>query len=59
MIHLSKPTEMHICSICERPFEGMGNNPQPVMPFEEQRCCDNCNDKIVIWARLKEAYGLQ
>lgn len=49
--------EVHICSICETPFEGMGNNPQPVKPSIEQRCCDTCNTLIVVPERLKAFSG--
>lgn len=40
------------CCICEREFIGMGNNPEPIM---EGCCCDDCNSKFVIPARLYEA----
>lgn len=41
-----------ICSICGKEFEGWGNNPEPVKPFEAGECCDECNQDKVIPARL-------
>ena len=37
--------------ICHQPFEGYGNNAEPVA---EGRCCDECNAKVVIPARIEE-----
>lgn len=57
------------CSICGGCFRGIGNNPEPVQKLEKDgvdyssddvkpedfnRCCDACNESIVIPARLKE-----
>ncbi len=39
-----------VCCICGEEIEGYGNNPWPVK--EEGECCDNCNYKFVIPARL-------
>lgn len=39
------------CVICHQPFEGYGNNAEPVA---EGRCCDECNAKVVIPARIEE-----
>lgn len=39
------------CVICHQPFEGYGNNAEPVA---EGRCCDECNIKVVIPARIEE-----
>ena len=38
-----------ICCICGRKFEGYGNNAEPV---KEGLCCDSCNWRVVIPARL-------
>ena len=38
------------CSICKEPFEGFGNNAQPI---NDGICCDSCNNLVII-ARLKE-----
>jgi DNA-directed RNA polymerase subunit RPC12/RpoP len=43
------------CVICNKEFEGYGNNPEPVK--NKGRCCDECNAKFVIPARLKMAKG--
>lgn len=40
------------CCICGRLFTGYGNNPAPVK--KAGRCCDECNDYVVIPARLAE-----
>ena len=38
-----------ICSICHGPYVGHGNN---AWPFQAGRCCDECNDQIVVPARI-------
>jgi hypothetical protein len=43
------------CIICGEEFEGYGNNPDPVTT--EGRCCDACNTKFVIPARIEALYG--
>jgi hypothetical protein len=48
------------CSLCGGPYERYGNNPWPVREVEE-RCCDKCNETVVIparlvWHELKPAY---
>lgn len=40
-----------ICSICGDVYYGWGNNARPV---NDGRCCDMCNYKEVIPARLRE-----
>lgn len=40
------------CSICGLPSHGYGNNPQPVRPSYDDRCCDTCNAITVIPARI-------
>jgi hypothetical protein len=39
-----------VCCICGEESEGYGNNPAPVK--ESGKCCDACNRKFVIPARL-------
>lgn len=41
----------NICCICGEEIDGHGNNPSPVK--EEGRCCDACNAKFVIPARIE------
>lgn len=41
-----------VCCICGEPITGYGNNPYPVK--EEGRCCDACNIKFVIPARMTQ-----
>lgn len=38
------------CCLCGCELEGYGNNPYPVS--KEGRCCDVCNDIVVIPARI-------
>lgn len=42
--------EIQKCILCEKEFDGYGNNAQPLA---EGRCCDNCNLEKVIPARLQ------
>ena len=44
--------EKHICCICGEEFTGWGNNPSPVNDDENARCCDICNDTVVVPARI-------
>ena len=44
--------EEHICRICGKRFKGYGNMPDPVK--QEGRCCDECNEKVVIPAREEQ-----
>jgi len=46
-----------ICCICGEEIDGYGNNPAPVK--SEGRCCDACNMKFVIPARMAEYQGLE
>jgi hypothetical protein len=46
---MKKPT--FICSICQRACEGFGNNAEPV---NDGRCCDRCDNEIVIPARIRQ-----
>lgn len=38
-----------ICSICHGGYTGFGNNAQPV---NNGRCCDKCNQDVVIPRRM-------
>lgn len=40
------------CCICGKEFVGYGNNPEPLMDFDEGRCCDDCNHNYVIQYRM-------
>lgn len=51
------------CCFCNQDFEGFGNSTWPIYPDaihcekdipngEQMRCCDNCNQKYVITARV-------
>lgn len=41
----------YICAICQKLFQGYGNNAEPV---NKGLCCDKCNLKVVIPARLAQ-----
>lgn len=42
------------CCICGRECENeWGNNPYPVSKNEQDRCCDKCNDEVVIPERIR------
>jgi hypothetical protein len=43
-------TGEQICSICYRAFTEYGH---PATPINGNRCCNACNDKIVIPARIR------
>lgn len=43
---------MQRCSICNASFEGYGHNPAPIGDANADRCCDMCNDLVVIPARI-------
>ena len=42
----------NFCCICGEPIEGYGNNPEPFMSAMDGQCCDGCNLKFVVPARL-------
>lgn len=42
--------ETSTCSICNKTYTGYGNNAQPV---NDGRCCDECNDTVVLKARIE------
>lgn len=47
---LTEAREANTCCICGETIEGYGNNPEPFK--SEGRCCDSCNLKFVIPARV-------
>ena len=48
--------ETKTCCICEQDFTEWGNNPEPIKPFEEGKCCNTCNDIYVIPARMRRLF---
>lgn len=51
-------TEKKTCCICGKPFEGFGNNPEPITPGEKasgelNNCCNWCNAHIVVPERFR------
>lgn len=53
---------MKKCCICEKEFEGFGNNPYPVFvntnDDELKECCSRCNTEIVIPFKLQIASAI-
>ena len=47
---LVEAAESKICCICKKPFDGYGNNAEPIC---SGICCDECNMKEVIPARMR------
>lgn len=43
----------HICCLCDKEFEGYGNNPYPISTNENDTCCNDCNMSVVIPARME------
>lgn len=46
-----KEENKKVCVICGKPITGYGNNAQPV---KDGKCCDKCNQEVVIPARIKK-----
>lgn len=44
------------CCLCGKMFKEWGNNPAPLADSKDS-CCDDCNLKKVIPARLKKFYS--
>ena len=44
------------CCICGEEFEGFGNNPCPVVKEEGARCCDFCDNAVVIPRRIEDFF---
>lgn len=49
----SKQKKQNVCCICKRTYEGFGNNPYPLRT--RGRCCDECNEQVII-ARIIAMY---
>ena len=46
-----KESSSQICVICRLKFEGQGQSAEPV---KKGRCCNRCNDRHVIPARIRQ-----
>lgn len=46
-----KEENKKVCVICGKEYDGYGNNAQPV---KDGKCCDKCNQEVVIPARIKK-----
>jgi len=44
--------DVNICGICGKPYEGYGNNPDPVVTKSGEPCCDECNVNVVVPMRI-------
>ena len=46
--------EEYVCCICTKKGKGFGNNPFPMVEVDDykSRCCDLCNDQIVLPMRF-------
>lgn len=42
------------CVLCGQVIKGYGHNPEPVAAFEDGRCCDDCNNNVVIPTRIQD-----
>lgn len=40
------------CAICDCEIKDYGNNPYPTRLDKNDRCCDECNSKYVVPARI-------
>lgn len=47
----------YTCCICNLKFSDYGNNPQPISRNPKDRCCDDCNRKVVLAARFRRYYA--
>ena len=47
---------METCSICGKKYKGYGNNARPV---NDGRCCDDCNDNVVIPKRIEVSMSMK
>ena len=44
--------ESYVCCFCGKTFNDWGNNPYPACKDENARCCDDCNNEVVLPARI-------
>lgn len=44
--------DKYVCCICGKAFIGPGNNPWPVNNGVNVKCCDSCNQSVVIPVRI-------
>jgi len=47
---MGRSPEAHICSICQKEFTEFGSTAEPI---NNGRCCNRCNDEVVIPARIR------
>ena len=54
-----KGISVEFCCLCGCMLHSGGNNPWPVGEYEDGLCCDECNIKVVVPARVSLAGGEQ
>ena len=54
-----KEEEKIECCLCGKEVKDFGHNPQPLGEKEDDRCCDECNQKLVIPTRLRLLFSKQ
>ena len=47
------------CILCGTPYEGEGNNPEPLRSYDAGRACNWCNGMKVIPARIDRMLGIR
>lgn len=50
---ITEPEEPKECCLCGKEINGFGNSPWPLRSEGEGRCCDDCNNSLVIPARIE------
>ena len=53
---MSDALKLQTCCICGERYTGWGNSPWPVNTDENARCCDACNNSVVVPARIAQMY---
>ena len=46
---------MRKCIICKKSYKGYGHNALPII---EGRCCDECNERLVIPLRIRLHFAM-
>ena len=45
----------YTCCICKRKYFDYGNNPQPISQNPKDRCCNACNQNVVLVECMPQA----
>ena len=57
MGNAKNPRKARTCPLCGRTFAGTGNSPEPLARLADGPCCDECNYRVVIPARVRLLAG--